>query len=418
MQKKYVCTFEGCAAAFMKSDHFKSHMRTHTGEKPFACTYQGCEAKFARSDYLKSHMRTHTGEKPFACTYEGCDASFTQSSHLMMHMRTHTGDKPYVCTFEDCNASFAQSGDLKRHLCTHTGEKPFACTFEDCNASFAQCGDLKKHLRTHTGEKPYTCMHEGCQCSFTTSDGLKLHMRMHTGEKPFCCTYKRCDAAFARSGDLKTHLRTHTGEKPFTCTFESCESTFGQRSHLTKHIRAMHSLEGQARQKKQEQRIANVLDAAGIDYKREHKIDFTCMGDADNSYARIDFVFMRFGRVIFLEVDEEQHRFGYGKTMCDMKRMTKIIESLCLEGNSMKIVFIRYNPNTFTVDYQSRNVIKKTRERTLVDMLQDDRNAIFTTKMDVTIQYMYYDTVSEYADITYDPEYNKYMRECCLPTIV
>lgn len=180
----------------------------------------------------------------------------------------------------------------------------------------------------------------------------------------------------------------------------------------------MHTPEGQARQKKQEQRIARALSAAGIDFKREHQIDFNCIGDADTSYARVDFLLLRFGRVVFLEVDEEQHKFGYGKSSCDMKRMTKIIETLRLEGNDMRLVFIRYNPNAFTVDYEAQKVLKKNREQNLISILQDADHELFTAITDLTIQYMYYNTVSDYADVTYDPEYNPLMRECCLPAIV
>jgi hypothetical protein len=155
-----------------------------------------------------------------------------------------------------------------------------------------------------------------------------------------------------------------------------------------------------------------------INYKREHKIDFTCIGDADNSFARIDFLLIQHGFTIFLEVDEEQHKFGYGKASCDMKRMAKIIESLRLEGNKMKFIFIRYNPNSFSINYKKQRVLKKDKEHTLITILQDKNHYIFNSDKDVIIQYMYYDTVNDYADVTYDSEYNQLMRECCLPTIL
>ena len=360
-------------------------------------------------------------KKPLACDI--CDQAFARSDHLMTHKRTHTGEKPFACDI--CDQKFVQSGQLTVHKRTHSGIKPFACDI--CDKKFAQQAHLLNHKRTHSGIKPYAC--DECDRRFTTSRNLTVHKRTHTGEKPFACDI--CNQKFGQLCNLVTHKRTHTGEKPFAC--DICDQKFAHGSHLVRHKRNNHTKEGQARQKKQEQRVCTALEAAGyvqagqlgeylpppMHFVREHRIDFTCVGDIDGSYCRIDFVItLANGAVVMLEVDEDQHRFGYGGIGCDMKRMTKMIESIAI-GNpefNQPIRILRYNPSACRIEGNLLKKRKRDREAWLVEHLK----TIGSTPMHsiggggVMIQYAYYDQSDRtdgLPDICHDAEYNATLRE-------
>ena len=97
-------------------------------------------------------------------------------------------------------------------------------------------------------------------------------------------------------------------------------------------------------------------------FRREKRINFKCAKlESKTTWCNIDFVLGVHGGFVFLEVDEDQHKCGYGAELsCDMKRMACVMESLAVETNysTPPIYWLRYNPHAWRVDGALRTMLK------------------------------------------------------------
>ncbi|OKL60982.1 hypothetical protein UA08_03905 [Talaromyces atroroseus] len=96
------------------------------------------------SGFHKGSPRSPSAKK-HRCPY--CSTEFTRHHNLKSHLLTHSQEKPYVC--QTCQSRFRRLHDLKRHTKLHTGERPHIC--DKCGRRFARGDALARHNKGQGG---------------------------------------------------------------------------------------------------------------------------------------------------------------------------------------------------------------------------------------------------------------------------
>ena len=158
-----------------------------------------------------------------------------------------------------------------------------------------------------------------------------------------------------------------------------------------------HTIEGQIRRKKQENRISKKLKEWGVSYDCETTINSRrqdCLTDTERYYSRLDFTIVNCtNAVLILEVDEEQHTWY--NLSCEFSRMADVTASLATSGYDLPIYWIRYSPNgTYHVDSGKQKMDRVAREAKLKAHLEFLCSPDFDPQNKMTVHYMFYDLQS------------------------
>ncbi|KAG2230093.1 hypothetical protein INT48_004355 [Thamnidium elegans] len=79
--------FENHPPPFNEQGFTNPSRKSPTNGKRYDC--KQCPKNFTRPSALKTHVYTHTGERPHGCDIPGCGSRFAVISNLRRHLRVH-----------------------------------------------------------------------------------------------------------------------------------------------------------------------------------------------------------------------------------------------------------------------------------------------------------------------------------------
>jgi hypothetical protein len=301
--------------------------------------------------------------------------------HKLDNMINVTSKK---CEYNKCMliSSFNIIGEKKGRFCKeHKLNKMVdvrnnnICVYNDCvtRSSYGKLFMKKTHCAKHKHKNEYfknlpICSEVNCKNIpyFTSSGNYPERCKEHKLENDQNIIETKC---------IKCGLMWYINNSSKMCN--DCDEFFIQKT--VKHTK--------------EDRIKDVLNANGIDYKSHDKIpDFSC------SKYRPDFIIDKPLFTIILEVDENQHK-SYA-CECEQGRMIQLHNDF----GGTPIVFIRYNPDSYKDHNGKTKRANKKRESNLIDLINSLNNKKEWT-IPLSVYYMYYDGYQEDVDTLIEIKY-------------
>lgn len=427
--KRASFNFSGLKPKYCKS-HIEVGMVNVRADK---CIKEGCKkvSTFNYKGNLKRlYCKSHSLDGMFdiskkICEFESCEirASYNYFGNKNpIFCKKHKLEDMFrvdskICDFNDCKkASSFKSKDSKQYCKDHCPENAInknlikKCKIENCEkrASFNYEGLYTAYCHKHKNKDMVDviskrCIYENCKKrAYYGIPGKEMefcqdHKTIDSIKDPMKrCNFNRCKNTALYGKIKRERCFTHKLEDDKLLTNGKCKKC-GRIDIINKenlcifYCDPVEEYENIKKYRKvREERIYNLLKEhipKDIDYK-DIPIDRLC------STKRPDFGYDMGTHVVFIEVDEQQHRsYSCKLEGGENRRMYGIFQSLGGKG----CIFIRYNPDKFKNHLNKIvNPNEVIREKILLKWIEHSMKSIPDKKEDILrVKYLFYDGWNE-----------------------
>ena len=99
--------------------------------------YEGCDKAYSRLENLKTHLRSHTGERPYVCEIPGCEKAFSNASDRAKHQnRTHSS---VVSLYSSCGNVLSSIKDVLSSIKDVYYHKRCFIIYKGCFIIYKRC---------------------------------------------------------------------------------------------------------------------------------------------------------------------------------------------------------------------------------------------------------------------------------------
>jgi hypothetical protein len=323
------------------------------------CQYLNCNV---RANYGKNkpiHCAKHAESDEFdvvnkRCIHLNCDkqAAYGKIGRAPVHCSKHAESdefdvKSKKCQNSDCNVRANYGKNKPIHCAKHKLPDEFdvknkKCQYLGCDKqpTYGKIENKPVHCKQHAELGEFDVIHKKCQnsdCNVRASYGLK-------GYPPKFCANHKEKLHIYNPYKYKNHIETcfngcNTKVEPDKIYCNEClinnEKFINEKYKTKKLIR-------------KEINIKNLLELNNIKFIHDKKVANLC------SKLRPDFLIQSNDKLfnIILEVDEHQHSKKNYNDRCEIVRMLNIFQDI---GESCPLVFVRFNPDKYTILDQLNN---------------------------------------------------------------